>query len=979
MTVDVTETLAQTVHPAFQLVRQHHVEALDILVSEYKHKVTGAVHFHLATEHDENVFLVAFRTQPMDSKGEAHILEHTALCGSEKFPVRDPFFLMIRRSLNTFMNAFTAADWTAYPFATQNKKDFQNLLEVYMDAAFAANLNPLDFAQEGIRIELENGEPVYKGVVFNEMKGAMSSPSDQLYHQLAHHLFPKTTYHYNSGGDPKDIPDLTYDELVSFYKSHYHPSNAVFMTFGNQTAYDLQAQFETLALSKFEKGETLYSKPEQRLTAPIAVQETYALDGDDLKDKTYHVLSWLLPEASNIKVRLGMRLVEGVLLENSASPLRHYLETCGYAQSTGPFMGVDDSNFEMTFYCAVQGSNPEHAEEFKNGVLNILQQAASKPADPEIVEAILHQIELHQREINGDGTPYGLSLILNGLGSAIHHNDPVHVWDVDTAIAEVKEELKDPMWLSNLIQTYLLDNPHRVQLTLVPDAHKSAQEAADEKARLAKIGAALTEAEKAEIIAQTEALKIRQETPDDLNLLPKVGLEDIPADLTIVQGQLREIISNQVDTPLNLYHAGTNGIYYQQVLIQIPDQIVKSPYFNLLSILMGEVGAGQYDYLELQQLQTAVSGGLGMGASLRSKTDDKGKITAWLTLTTKSLSDKLDAIGLLKLAFEQLRFDEKDRILELLQQRKTRWASRLSGSGHSYAMQIASRNSSALAQRDYQNTGLGALNWLAELVTKIENDAAEFDALIDELKAIHRGLMLAPKQFLLVCEEHHSERLLEEIQNVWDKLDVDQTPVLLTEVERSSSDADEAWLIQANVQFCASAYQAVEVSHPDAAPLMILAAYLRNGFLHSAIREKGGAYGGGASYDGNACAFRFYSYRDPRLAETFADFEASLNWLMNEEQKPHQLEEAILGLVSSMDKPGSPAGEAITACYALLHGRTPAFRRQMRERLLKVSLEDLKRVAQTYLIGQKPTKAVVAPFAKKEALEQLGFEIKKVN
>ncbi|MDM1758019.1 MULTISPECIES: insulinase family protein [unclassified Acinetobacter] len=979
MTVDVTETLAQTVHPAFQLVRQHHVEALDILVSEYKHKVTGAVHFHLATEHDENVFLVAFRTQPMDSKGEAHILEHTALCGSEKFPVRDPFFLMIRRSLNTFMNAFTAADWTAYPFATQNKKDFQNLLEVYMDAAFAANLNPLDFAQEGIRIELENGEPVYKGVVFNEMKGAMSSPSDQLYHQLAHHLFPKTTYHYNSGGDPKDIPDLTYDELVSFYKSHYHPSNAVFMTFGNQTAYDLQAQFETLALSKFEKGETLYSKPEQRLTAPIAVQETYALDGDDLKDKTYHVLSWLLPEASNIKVRLGMRLVEGILLENSASPLRHYLETCGYAQSTGPFMGVDDSNFEMTFYCAVQGSNPEHAEEFKNGVLNILQQAASKPADPEIVEAILHQIELHQREINGDGTPYGLSLILNGLGSAIHHNDPVHVWDVDTAIAEVKEELKDPMWLSNLIQTYLLDNPHRVQLTLVPDAHKSAQEAADEKARLAKIGAALTEAEKAEIIAQTEALKIRQETPDDLNLLPKVGLEDIPADLTIVQGQLREIISNQVDTPLNLYHAGTNGIYYQQVLIQIPDQIVKSPYFNLLSILMGEVGAGQYDYLELQQLQTAVSGGLGMGASLRSKTDDKGKITAWLTLTTKSLSDKLDAIGLLKLAFEQLRFDEKDRILELLQQRKTRWASRLSGSGHSYAMQIASRNSSALAQRDYQNTGLGALNWLAELVTKIENDAAEFDALIDELKAIHRGLMLAPKQFLLVCEEHHSERLLEEIQNVWDKLDVDQTPVLLTEVERSSSDADEAWLIQANVQFCASAYQAVEVSHPDAAPLMILAAYLRNGFLHSAIREKGGAYGGGASYDGNACAFRFYSYRDPRLAETFADFEASLNWLMNEEQKPHQLEEAILGLVSSMDKPGSPAGEAITACYALLHGRTPAFRRQMRERLLKVSLEDLKRVAQTYLIGQKPTKAVVAPFAKKEALEQLGFEIKKVN
>ena len=979
MTVDVSESITQTIHPAFQLLRQHHVEALDIHVSEYKHKVTGAVHYHLATNHDENVFLVAFRTQPMDSKGTAHILEHTVLCGSEKFPVRDPFFLMIRRSLNTFMNAFTAADWTAYPFATQNKKDFQNLLSVYLDAAFAANLNPLDFAQEGIRIELENDQAVYKGVVFNEMKGAMSSPTDQLYHQLAYHLFPETTYHYNSGGDPKEIPDLSYEQLVEFYKTHYHPSNAVFMTFGNQNAYDLQEQFETLALHKFSKGTTLYSTPEKRLTAPIEVTESYAVDSEDLKDKTFHVMSWLLPETSDIKLRLGMRLVEGILLENSASPLRHYLETCGYAQSTGPLMGVDDSNFEMTFYCGVQGSNAEYAENFKNGVLNILQDVASKPVDTDLVDAILHQIELHQREINGDGTPYGLSLILNGLGSAIHHNDPIHVWDVDSAIEQVKEELKDPMWLSNLIQIHLLDNPHRVQMTLVPDATKSVKEQQAEQARLAEITANLTEDQKIEIQEKTEALKKRQDTPDDLELLPKVGLEDVPADLHIVQGQLREIICNGLDTPLNLYHAGTNGIYYQQVLIQIPDEIVQSPYFNLLSILMGEVGAGEYDYLELQQLQTAVSGGLGMGASLRSKVDNKNRISAWLTLTTKSLTQKLDAIQLLKLAFEQLRFDEKDRIIELLQQRKTRWHSRLSGSGHSYAMQTASRQMSALARRDYHNTGLGALNWLSDLVTKIDQDEDAYHALIAELQAIHRKLLQAPKQFLLVCEEHHSDRLVEEVQNVWDKLQVNKEPVTLTQVEQVNTANDEAWLIQTNVQFCASAYQAVDVAHADAAPLMVLAAYLRNGFLHSAIREKGGAYGGGASYDGNACSFRFYSYRDPRLAETFNDFEASVQWLLNTEQQPHQLEEAILGLVASMDKPGSPAGEAITACYALLHARTPKFRKMLRERLLNVTLEDLNRVAKQYLVEQKPVKAVVAPFAKREELQKLGFNIQQVN
>lgn len=223
-----------TLHPSFELIQHRKIEALSLDVLISKHKQTGAMHYHLAHPSDENAFLVGFRTQPMDSKGEAHILEHTALCGSAKYPVRDPFFSMIKRSLNTFMNAMTAADWTAYPFATQNKNDYFNLLSVYLDASFFPNLHPLDFAQEGIRVELdEKDKPQFKGIVFNEMKGAMSGEIDQLYHSVAHHLFPTTTYHYNSGGDPADIPDLTHAELIEFHKSHYHPSNSVIMSFGN--------------------------------------------------------------------------------------------------------------------------------------------------------------------------------------------------------------------------------------------------------------------------------------------------------------------------------------------------------------------------------------------------------------------------------------------------------------------------------------------------------------------------------------------------------------------------------------------------------------------------------------------------------------------------------------------------------------------------------------------------------------------------
>ncbi len=979
MTNTTSNPSLKSIHPAFELVRQQFIEALSTTVYEFRHMVTGAVHYHLANSNDENVFLVAFRTQPMDSKGEAHILEHTALCGSKKYPVRDPFFSMIKRSLNTFMNAFTAADWTAYPFATQNQKDFDNLLSVYLDAAFFANLHELDFLQEGIRVELENDKPVFKGIVFNEMKGACSAPTDQLYHKLAHHLYPKTTYHYNSGGDPKDIPDLTYSELVEFYKSHYHPSNAIFMTFGNTDVYELHNKFEQSALQYFDKGQTLHSVAEQRLSQPIQVTEPYTVDEEDLSQKTYHVLSWLLPETNNIKLRLGMRLVEGVLLENSASPLRNYLETNKLGQSTGPLMGVDDSNFEMTFYCGVQGSEAEEADRFEQGVLKLLQDIAAKPIDPELITAILHQIELHQREVGGDGTPYGLSLIFNGMGSAIHHGDPIAVWDVDQALHDIKQELKDPMWLSSLIQTYLIDNPHRVRLTLIPDNTLSQQERAAEQARLDAIEQQLTEQQRDHIIQQTEALKVRQATPDDLELLPKVTLADIPAELKKVDAIEEVIHLDGQATPVHLYQTGTNGLFYQQVLVHLPQDIVLSPYFNLLSILMGEVGAGEYDYLELQQQQTAISGGVGMGLSLRSKIDDKNTISAILALTTKALNRNSAAMDLLHNAFIHMRFDEKDRIIELLQQRKARWQSRISGAGHSYAMQTAQRNMSALAQRDYHNTGLPALRWLSQLIDDINNSETAYQQLIEQLKSIHYRIIQASKSFLLVCEAQQSDALLLHLQKVWSQEQHIQETNTVTHPEFATDNADQAWLIQSNVQFCASAYPAVDIAHPDAAAFMVLGAYLRNGYLHTAIREQGGAYGGGAGYDANACAFRFYSYRDPRLSETFEDFLKSINWLLHQEQYPYQLEEAILGLVASMDKPGSPAGEAITACYAELHGRGHAFRQQLRQRILDVRLEDLKRITTQYLLEQTPVRAVVAPIARQDELQQLGFQTQTIH
>lgn len=321
-------------HPAFEYLRTERIESLNIDVEEYRHRITGAQHIHIAADNPENVFLVALRTVPSDSSGVAHILEHTALCGSEKYPVRDPFFMMIRRSLNTFMNAMTSSDWTAYPFASQNKKDFYNLLDVYLDAVFFSRLDELDFAQEGHRIEFaETDNPdsplVYKGVVFNEMKGAMSSVPSTLWHTLCEHLYPTTTYHYNSGGDPEHIPDLTYQQLKDFYKTHYHPSNAIFMTFGDIPAIELQEKFESEALSRFEKLDRLISVPdEKRYQTPIQVTESYALnEAGGTERKTHIILGWLMGLSTDLEASMEAQLLSSVLLDNSASPLQHALET----------------------------------------------------------------------------------------------------------------------------------------------------------------------------------------------------------------------------------------------------------------------------------------------------------------------------------------------------------------------------------------------------------------------------------------------------------------------------------------------------------------------------------------------------------------------------------------------------------------------------------------------------------------------------
>ena len=957
-------------HPAFELLREQEIPSLKVQYQEYRHRETGAQHIHLAANNKENVFLVALRTVPMDSTGVAHILEHTALCGSEKYPVRDPFFMMIRRSLNTFMNAFTSSDWTAYPFASQNKKDFNNLLSVYLDSVFFARLDPLDFAQEGHRLEFADAadatsELTFKGVVYNEMKGAMSSINSVLWQTMSKYLYPTSTYHYNSGGEPADIPNLTYEQFKAFYQTHYHPSNAIFVTFGDIPAAEHQQHFQEQALHRFKRLDChIAVTDEQRYSQPQYFEETYAYDGgtadnssdqEVTSDNTHIVLSWLLGDSTDLEATMQARLLSSVLLDNSGSPLQKALETTDLGTSPSPMCGLEDSQKELCFACGIEGSNPESADALEALVLEVLQEVADNGLPQEQVAASLHQLELSQRELSGGGYPYGLHLILTSLTSATHRGDPVSLLNLDPVLDKLQQQITDPEFIKSLARDLLLNNPHRTRLVLKPDTALGQQKEQAEKDRLAGIKASLSDSDKQRIIDEAAALKARQEMEEDLEILPKVGIEDVPAEIDYVDRH------SQVEGPVPItnYSAGTNGLAYQQIIMPMP--VLTDAQMDLLplySTCVTEMGVGDRDYQQTQLWHSAVVGAYSAAASVRTDKDSLDKLHGNISFTGKGLARNQAAMtDLMQESVNRVRFDELPRLRELVAQIRTYRESSITGNGHVLAMTAAASGLSAngyLSQRWGGMTGLALLKALDQSLNTEEG----LQQLAEQLQTIHQLMLSQPRQYLLVAEPDRLQDFGAVMQAGFSPSPAAPADNLINFKPRLTA-VNHCWTANTQVSFCSKAYPTVATSHPDAAALNVLGGVLRNGYLHRAIREQGGAYGGGASQDNQTGAFRFYSYRDPRISGTLTEFDNSIDWVQEQNLGYEKVEEAILGVVGGLDKPGSPAGEAIQAFHAELNGRGKACTEQFRNRVLAVTEADLKRVASTYLREEAAQTAVI--------------------
>ena len=954
----------------FNLQEQKNIPLLDVNAQIYNESEFNCKHVHLESDSNEKVFMVAFRTIPEDSTGVAHILEHTALCGSKKYPVRDPFFMMIRRSLNTFMNAFTSSDWTAYPFATLNKKDFDNLLGVYLDSAFFPNLDSLDFAQEGHRLEFQEknnpeSEIEIKGVVYNEMKGAMSSITSQLWHGMSKHLYPSSTYKHNSGGNPENIIDLSHEDLVNFHKKHYHPSNATFFTYGNIDPIEIQSFIKENVLDNFSpSNEVVAVKNEDRFDVPITVSDFYNPQPGD-EDNHHIVLSWLLNESHNPVQLLETYLMSNILLDNSASPLRKVLESTKLGKSPSPLTGLEADQKELVFAAGLEGVDSNKSKEVETLIMECLNKLVKDGVPKDLIESSLHQLEIRQREITGSGMPFGLQIMLTCLPACIHNDNPLNILDLDNAFNTIKNNLKTDNYIENLIEKNLIKNNHRLTYSLVPDTELNKKNEEKIQNKVLDITKSLSEQDKEQLVKLANDLEERQNTIDDPEVLPKVTREDIPK----IRKYASPLTSENKESRNYYYKTGTNGIVYHSMIFPC-DALEKDELkiASLFSNTLTDIGLGDKGYEDIQKYQSSITGGVSASfVTLPNKLDDTYKLA--LKVSSKSLEGNESFMqDLMMRTVKESNFDETDRIKELLEFISSDNEKSVIQNGHILSMSNAASQISNIASTNDLTSGLRFIhntNQLSKLVVA-PNELSKY---LELLKSIKTKISETPSHFFTASalnkEDINLNFLIEETARQHKQQNLITT-----------QDDSLGWITGSQVCFCAEAFPTVDFRHEDAPALTVLGTVLRNGYLHSAIREKGGAYGAGASQDSSNKVFKFFSYRDPKCSETFDEFKNSREWSIKNITE-EQLEEGVLGVISSIDKPLSPFGEAMSDFMSKLHQKSQDERLHFRAKVKECKLADLIYVSEKYLFGESKRSAIAGQNYEAELVD-LGFKIKNI-
>ncbi len=926
-----------TVVHGFELIGEQALPEANSTARRYRHIKTGADLLSLVNDDENKVFGVAFRTPPPDSTGLPHILEHSVLCGSRKYPVKDPFIQLAKGSLNTFLNAMTYPDKTVYPTASQNLQDFYNLVDVYLDAVFHPRIGPEVLMQEGWHYELDASDApmTYKGVVFNEMKGVYSSPDALLSKLSQESLFPDNEYGLDSGGDPRHIPELSYAAFKAFHERYYHPSNARFYFYGDD---DPNQRLRLLDgyLSGFDRAETdMPVALQASFGAPKRLAQSFpASDGDA---RAVMSVNWLLAEIGDVDRDLGLAMLNHVLSGTPASPLRKALTDSGLGEEAGG--GYDEGLRQSIMTVGMRGIDAANAQRIEDLILSTLKRLADDGIDVGTVEASLNTFEFGLRERNTGSFPRGLALMLHALTYWLHGRDPLAPLAFEAPLARIKARVAArERHFEDLIRQYLLANPHRTTTVVTPDAQQAQREAADEEARLAAVRARMNGAEIEAVVEGTRALKLAQETadpPEALATIPSLTLDDLPRR----NKPIPRIVAECAGTRVLFHEQPTNGIVYLDLgmdLRALPADLL--PYGELFGRALLETGAGDLDFVQLSQRIGRATGGFGALAWTASVSGSPTS-AARLFLRTKAMSDRLDDLmSILVDILKHARLDNRERIQQLVLEEKSQLESAVPFAGNRFA---ALRLRSRLSEAAWASEQMGGISYLMFLRGLADGIAEGGDGVQAALERVRDTLV---RRGTIVCNVTTDA-------GIWQRFEPKLAGLLRQLPDGPSAAAawpalqtprSEGLTIPAKVNYVVKGGSLRGVGSEPSGATAVVQHYLNTTWLWNKVRVLGGAYGGSCSVDRHSGLFTFASYRDPNLIETLDVYDRTGAFLREAEIHDAELTKSIIGVIGQIDHYRLPDAKGFASTLRYLIGETEESLQRYRDEVLSATAQDFR-------------------------------------
>lgn len=932
---------------SYEIIEKKDVKDVNSAGTLLRHKKTGARIVLLSNEDENKVFYIGFRTPPSDSTGVPHILEHSVLCGSEDFPVKDPFVELVKGSLNTFLNAMTYPDKTVYPVASCNEKDFQNLMHVYLDAVFYPNIYKEEkiFRQEGWHYEMQSLEEELSvnGVVYNEMKGAFSSPDDVLEREIMNSLYPDTSYGVESGGDPEVIPTLTYEEFKQFHKKYYHPSNAYIYLYGNMDMAEKLDYIDKAYLSRFEMQEVDSALREQKAfdKARRIVKEYPIQEDEEKKDNTYLSYNFSVGSSLDSELYVGLQILDYVLCSAPGAPLKQTLIDKGIGKDV--YSTYENGILQPYFSVVAKNANIEDEAEFIATVETVLKETAETGIDRKSLAAAISLYEFKYREADYGSYPKGLMYGLSMLDSWLYdeHKPFLHV-EENRTFASLKEKAGQG-YFEELIRKYLLGNCHKSVVILLPKPGLTQENDARLRKQLAEYKETLSREEQEKIVAETQALKAYQEaedTPENLAKIPLLSIQDMKKEANFPVNEVRYVKDTKV-----LYHKlFTNGIGYLRLIFKldaVPEELF--PYVSILKAVFGLLNTEHYSYKELFDEMNIVTGGMAAVTNAYANLNNRKDYTATFEVKAKALYENLPAAyALIEEIITTADYRDTKRIREILSESKSRLQAQMMSAGHSLAAGRAlSCISLPIAVNEVLN-GMGMYRLIEAEEGSYESRKQELSEILVQLSA----MIFRPENLMVdfvaeECAYSGMERLTEALK---ERLFTQETKKAAQKFVPKPT-VNTGYKTSAQIQYVCRAGNYAKKGLAYHGALRVLRVMLGYEYLWQNVRVMGGAYGCMCSFSRTGDSY-FTSYRDPNLEKTIRIYEEAADYIANLKVDERALTQYIIGAISELDMPMNPAAKGLYGLSAYMTGLTDEMLQKERNELLSADETVLRKLSE---------------------------------